>query len=227
MRTFLTAVAVLLCIGCGATREGPDVKGRGFLGDYSKLQENPYDGVQLRYLSPGVDWKQYDKVLLDPIQFWRSTDEDAGLSPDEKQYLADYFYNAVYESLSKDYSMVNAPESGALRISIAFVRIGDRNVTLDTVSTYWPVGRVLAEGTGAATGKPAFVGEAAFEGRITDAKTGELLGAAVDRRVGGKSFKDFDDWQDVEAASDFWAKNLAFRLCKLRGSEDTEQCVEP
>jgi hypothetical protein len=113
--------------------------------------------------------------------------------------------------------MVSAPESGALRISIAFIRLGERNVTLDTISTYWPIGRVLSEASGGVTGKPGFVGEAAFEGKITDAASGELLGAAVDKRVGGKAIKNFDDWRDVRAASDLWASNLAFRLCTLRG----------
>ena len=128
----------------------------------------------------------------------------------------------LHERLSKHYTMVNVPESSSLRISIAFIRLGERNVTLDTISTYWPMGRVLAEATAGVTGKPSFVGEAAFEGKITDAISGELLGAAVDRRVGGKSIKNFDDWKDVKAASDLWAKNLAFRLCTLRGEEGCE-----
>ena len=113
--------------------------------------------------------------------------------------------------------MVTATEAGALRISMVFIRVGERNVTLDTISTYWPIGRVLAEVSGGITGKPGFVGEAAFEGKITDATGGQLLGAAVDRRVGGKAIKNFGDWTDVEAASDLWAKNLASRLCTLRG----------
>ena len=97
-------------------------------------------------------------------------------------------------------------------------------MTLDTVSTYWPIGRVRSEAAGGVTGKPSFVGEAAFEGKMTDAITGKLLGAAVDRRVGGKSIKNFGDWTDVKAASKLWSKNITFRLCTLRGDVD---CQEP
>ena len=42
------------------------------------------------------------------------------------------------------------------------------------------------------------------EGKITDAETGTLLSAAMDKRVGGKTFKDFDIWSDVRAAVDYW-----------------------
>jgi hypothetical protein len=222
MKRFVGVLIVILCVSCGATRGGREVEGRGFLGDYSRLSENPEDGVDLRYIATGVDWESYDKVLLDPVQFWRSADVEAGLSPDDAQALADYFYGVLRKSLSKDYAMVNAPESGTLRVSIVFIRLGERNVTLDTISTYWPIGRVLSEAAGGVTGKPSFVGEAAYEGKITDATSGELLGAAVDARVGGKAIKDFGDWTDVRAASDVWANNLAFRLCKLRGDEGCE-----
>lgn len=222
MKSIATMVLVMLCISCGATRGGRGVEERGFLGDYSQLEENPDEGVKLRYIAAGADWKGYDKVLLDPVQFWRSADVEAGLSPEEAQELADYFYGVLHEQLSKSFTMVTAPESGALRISIVFIRLGERNVTMDTISTYWPIGRVLSEASGGATGKPGFVGEAAFEGKITDAASGQLLGAAVDRRVGGKTIKNFGDWTDVRAAADYWSKNLAFRLCTLsrgRGCE--------
>ena len=148
---------------------------------------------------------------------------EAGLSPEDAQELADYFYGALRQRLSKHYAMVTGPESGALRIAIAFIRLGERNVTMDTISTYWPVGRVLAEAAGGVTGKPSFVGEASFEGKITDATGGELLAAGVDRRVGGKAIKNFDDWKDVRSASDLWARNLAFRLCVLRGDEGCDE----
>jgi len=224
VRRIVTTVLVLLCIGCGATRGGRGVETRGFLGDYSQLSEHLEDDVDLRYIRTGVDWKRYDKILLDPVQFWRASDVEAGLSPEDAQVLADHFYGVLHENLSKHYAMVSAPQAAALRISIAFIRLGERNVTLDTISTYWPIGRVLSEATGGVTGKPGFVGEAAYEGKITDAISGELLGAAVDARVGGKAIKDFGDWTDVKAASDLWARKLAFRLCMLRGEQ---ACDEP
>ena len=71
-----------------------------------------------------------------------------------------------------------------------------------------------------ATGKPAFVGEASMEAKLTDGATGRVLGAAVDTRVGGKTIKNMDDWADVKNAIDFWANLLATRLCGLRGESN-------
>ena len=51
----------------------------------------------------------------------------------------------------------------------------------------------------------------------------EVVGAAVDTRVGGKAIKNFDDWVDVRKAIDRWAELLAIRLCLQRG-EAPEAC---
>ncbi len=105
-------------------------------------------------------------------------------------------------------------------MSIAFTRLGNRNVTLDTVSTYVPQLRLVSEAKNVFTGKPSFVGEAAFEGRLTDAHTGELLGAAVDKRVGGKTIKNMDSWLDVKNAIDYWVESFAYNSCTLRKGTD-------
>ncbi len=81
MKTIGTILIVSLCLACAATKEARNVKQAeaGFLGDYSMLKENPGPGARLRYLRGDVDWKRYDKLLLDPVQFWKAADEEAGL----------------------------------------------------------------------------------------------------------------------------------------------------
>ena len=56
----------------------------------------------------------------------------------------------------------------------------------NVVSSVVPIGIGISAISGAATGKQTGVGEISAEFKVTDALTGELLGAAVDRRVGGK-----------------------------------------
>jgi hypothetical protein len=61
--------------------------------------------------------------------------------------------------------------------------------------------------------------------KITDASTGELLGAALDRRVGGKELsKLWSDWHNADDALQYWAKRLRFALCEMRGAAN---CVKP
>ena len=222
MKAIGTILIVSLCLGCAATRGARDVtKAKaGFLDDYSILEENPEPGAQLRYLRKGVDWKRYDKMLVDPVQFWRGADVKAGLDEAEKQALANYFHSTIYEGMSRDYEMVSIPQPDTMRVSIVFTRLGDRNVTLDPVSTYRPQMRLLSEVKTVFTGKPSFVGEAAFESKFTDAHTGELLGAAIDDRVGGRRIKNFDDWADVKHAIDYWVESLVYKTCTLREGTD-------
>ena len=95
---------------------------------------------------------------------------------------------------------------------------------MDTISTWLPFSRAVVEMQGIATGKPGGVGYAKAEFKLTDAETGVLLGAAMDKRVGGKRIKDFDSWSDVRKALDYWARLLAFRMCLLRGESG---CTPP
>jgi hypothetical protein len=76
------------------------------------------------------------------------------------------------------------------------------------------------------TGKPLFVGDASIEGKISDARAGEILGAGADRRVGNKRLDadSFDSWDDVYKTLAIWADMVRYRLCSERGGTD---CVKP
>ncbi len=216
------ALAAIIGVSCGATRKsGLPIEESGFLTDYSILTETdstiPGDAgprPRLRYINPEADWAGYEKVLVDPVTFFSSKDVEP---PREIQVLLNYFWAELREELKRDYELVDSPQPSTMRITIALTRAGERNVTLDTFSIYVPFSRALVELQGLAKGKPAFVGYAKVEAKITDAETGTLLGAAMDKRVGGKTFKNFDSWTDVKAAVDYWANLIVFRFCRLRG----------
>ncbi len=221
-------IPALVC-GCSATRRsGMPIEESGFLSDYSLLSHTD-DAIpgdfgprpELRYINPNADWNRYKKILIDPIVFFRSADIEP---PPEAQTLLNYAYAELREVLGRDYEIVDSLGPGTMRITIAFTRFGARNVTMDTISTWVPFGRALAEIQGLTFGKPSFVGYAKVEIKVTDAETGELVYAALDKRVGGKTLKDFDSWSDVRAAMDFWAELARFRFCLVRGGTD---CVPP
>ena len=50
--------------------------------------------------------------------------------------------------------------------------------------------------------------------KVNDSVTGQLLAAAVDKRVGGASIKNVAVWQwgDAENAMDFWGNEIDQRL---------------
>jgi hypothetical protein len=54
----------------GAMLPGSDIKAFGFLKDYGELQPVPGRQYVWRYVKPGVNWKQYDKIFVAPIEVW-------------------------------------------------------------------------------------------------------------------------------------------------------------
>ena len=105
-----------------------------------------------------------------------------------------------------------------MRIQLAITELEKPSKVMDTFSTVLPTALVASEVKRITTGTHAFVGKASIEGKITDAETGEILLAAVDRRGGGKRIEGTtSQWADVEAIFDHWAARLALRLRQLRG----------
>jgi hypothetical protein len=188
------------------------------------LVQGADDKALYRYVNPKADVKQYTKVMIDPVLVYGY----AGLDKDElenHQKLADNAFVYVTQELEKDYQIVKAPESGTLRIKMAIVNADSAKPVRNTFSTFIPVGMGLSIVKYAATGKQVGVGEITMQMKITDASTGELLGAALDRRVGGKELsKLWSSWNNADDALKYWAKRLSFTLCEMRGGV---KCVKP
>jgi Protein of unknown function (DUF3313)/Putative Ig domain len=223
----LAAVATLLA-GCAASQQAREVEQSGFLGqDYELLRPGEEGEALLVYRNPEAPWRSYDKIKLDPVTIWAGKgSEFEDFSEPERQELADTLYTMVHEELSKDFKMVDEFGPGVLRVQVAITDAETSNPTMDTISTVLPQGLLLSQTTGLITGKPGFVGEASVELKATDGETGELVAAAVDRRVGGKSVTGAptDSWDDVRQAYRYWAKQLRYRLCTERGATD---CTPP
>ena len=94
----------------------------------------------------------------------------------------------------------------------------------NVMSTVLPIGMGISLVKYAATGKQSGVGEITVEFKLSDAMSGELLGAALDRRVGGKDAKGhFDSWHNADAALQYWAQRMRYVLCTGRGGSECEE----
>ena len=227
-------IAVVVLVGCPATKQARDVTRSGFLADFYPMMRKGKEGEALLiYKSPKVHPGMrggYSKIMLDPVTIWRGHESrQAGISSGDAHHIADMFYSLIYLELAKDYEMVDKPGPHTLRIQVAITKLEESHVVLDVISTVPAPMNVLAVESrvqGLVTGKPSFVGEASIEMKIKDAQTGEVLGAGVDRRVGGKKLdaESFDSWGDVYETLAFWAKQARFRFCRERGEAE---CVRP
>lgn len=215
-----TLCAGLMVTGCGTTARARKVKTSGFMNDYSILKRTKGDKAQLLYVNYKTDWKQYDKIYVEPITIWQTKGSPlADVDPDEVKNLASFFHAALVKELEKDYTIVNRAGPNTLRIRLALTEAEKSNVPLDIVSTVVPVGLGVSFAKDLATGTHAFVGKMAAEMEMRDAQTDELIAAAVAARVGEKlvfNTEQISKWGDVNDASLEWAKRLRVRLAQAR-----------
>ncbi len=226
---------LILLSGCSSTKQARNVGKSGFLAViYPEMRKGKGDEPLYYYEDPKAgdlyEKGYFTKILLDPVFVYRGKEARMkGVTQEEAQLAVDRFYSYIYESLDKDYTMVVKPDTGVLRIQIAIVHLDESNPTLDVVSSipipYNPL-QVSSAVMDISTGRPLFKGEASIEFKISDGKTGSLIAAGIDRRVGGNALnaETFSSWADVNRAFKYWAEMTRYRLCVSRGDTD---CVYP
>jgi len=205
--------AALLLAGCAATRQPRgEVKGSGFLHDYSILEAGGDDQAKLRYVDSTANFSRYQAVLVDSVALW-SGPGLAKLKPEEKRALVDHAYTALVTALAKSFRIATVPGHDTLRIRAAITEATSAAVAPDLVATVIPQVRLIGSLTGLAADSALTVGEASGEIEVTDSVTSRLVAAGVDRRVGQRSVRGvFSQWDDVEEAWNVWAEQLRMRL---------------
>ena len=222
------AMMSVLIAGCAGSTRDRNVYYSGFLGDYSDLVAGGDKQAERRYLRPHVDWASYSNVLLDPVTLWRGDESrSSGVTGHDAQVMANYFYQLIYRDLkAQGFEMVTTPSPDTLRVQVAITKLEESHVAMDVISSVVPATLALSSLDKMVTGKPAFVGEAAIEVKVTDAMSGVLLGAGVDHRVGGKLLQasHFTSWGEVQQIMQAWAGYGSYNLCEL---QKRSNCVKP
>jgi hypothetical protein len=209
------ALALLLA-GCSVTQQVAvtDQNYCPFLGASvcSKLTPGSKNEADLRYVNPNAQWSQYNKILLEPVSFWSG--DDSKFSAADQRTLTTFFYHALEQQLSKKFQLVDQPGPGVMAVQVAIDQATTSTPVLRSVSLIEPHVRAVATLKYLATGTFPFVGSAQAETKITDSVTGQVLAAAVSKRVGGGSMKAADQWDmgDAENAVTYWAQLMATRL---------------
>jgi Protein of unknown function (DUF3313) len=215
MRTVLglAAVILLLVAGCATTErmtvtEQPAIC--GFLGDVChELKPGAKEEAGLRYVNPQAKMTQYDKVMVGVVGFFGS--DTTKVPPKDQQALTDLFYKSLNEALAKKYQVVDEAGPGVARVQVAVLDAEAATPGARSISMAIPQTKVLSAGYSLVAGKYPFAGEGQAAAKITDSVTGQVLGAAVDRRAGGGSIKTVAQWQwgDAENAIKAWSEMIA------------------
>jgi len=213
--------------GCGASYQARSMEikeGQTLFVNPAILEKGTGDQALYRYANPKADIKQYTKVIIEPVIISKSAELDEK-DLENYQKLANNAFVYLNQELSKDYQVVTSPDPQTLRVQMGITDADTSKPVRNFLSSVMPIGIGLSAVKYAATGKQSGVGEISGEFKLTDASTGELLAAAVDRRVGGKAMSGiWDTWYNADEALKYWAQRTRFALCEARGGAN---CVKP
>jgi Protein of unknown function (DUF3313) len=242
----------LLLTGCASTGGGGDIVASeataanvarvGFLTNYARLRPMPGGGGMLCWRDAGVDWKRYDKVLIERIQVTLAPGSaEKPVDPTDLKTLLDYFHAALVKAIAPEAQVVNATGPGVLRVKIALTRLTPTN-TLDSLAgTAVPYGFVAELGSGVATGRPAgatpYMGDTGMEVQFRDGVSASVIAECADNEIGRKYAADlsksapnvaetwvngyldsFTSWSYAQDAFNKWAAAFAQRFAELRGA---------
>ncbi len=228
---YFLVFCLTILTGCAATKTAKKVEVSGFLSPeiYGMMKDGNEKELEAtkRYSAENVDWRMYNKIMLDPIVYFVGKGEEGeGISQEEKQRILDYFFSKLHKVIEESPYVEHAtqPGPGTLRLQAAVVDLGESHVTMGAISTYIPQVNLITSIATIAKDKPAFVGEMGVEFKFTDSSTGKLLVAGIDKRYGGKKLgKGTDSWADVFNIIDYYARLLQYRICRLQERDNCEQ----
>ena len=209
----LTAVMVLLVTGCSTTqqvtvRDEPGIC--AFLGEVChELQPGAPGEAGLRWVNPTSDPTQYTKVILEVVGFFGT--DVSKVPPADQERLTALFQQSLTDALATKYQIVDQTAPGTVQLQVVILDAEAATPGLRSVSMVIPQARLLGTAYYAVSGTYPFVGGGQAACKVTDAVTGQVLGAAVDRRVGGGAPQTAAQWQwgDAQNAIKAWSQHLA------------------
>ncbi len=210
----------VMMVSIGATSK--KMPQSGFLTDYSLLKKDPEGLVQLMYFKDGANFGAYDKVIVDHATFFFKEDaEYKGIHPVELTELSQNLHKAFLGTLARAYSFTDKPGPGTMRVRLAITDLVPGKPVSGTMTTVVPFGLAASFIKKAVTGSHIGMGQISGEAELVDSRTGEILAAAIDNKMGQKHKlgKTFTKWGQVEAIFCDWAENFSKRLDKRSGRE--------
>lgn len=179
----LAAVGIALA-GCGSADPVP----YSGIASSAQLAPNPQDDtghIPFRYATP-VDWRSYNRMIIDPIVIYRGPDNQFGdMSEEDKAELAHTMQTAFVEKLKTRFTLAGDPAPGTLRLRLTLTGASTSTPVLSTVSRI-DIGGGLYNGVQAVRGgEGSFTGAVIYAVEIYDASTNRLLNAFVSKQYPG------------------------------------------
>jgi hypothetical protein len=214
-------ILLFLCLcGCAAG-EAPSA---GFINP-SFRSNRPDIPFQKVWIKSGLDFKQYKSIYVVPVstayvmkaESWKAVGKNDDVKKDLKEaaaYMRSTFIAAFKENAANRFSVVSKPTPGGLSLEMALVELVPNSPAMKTASL------IPLYGLAATAVDNANPNTVAFEARLLDAKTGEVVMTFGDRRrEKGNivSVKNFTYYSYAYTLMDDWAKEFVAVLNKRPG----------
>jgi len=225
------ALAALLVAGCatdagmapgsGATPKllpGSSVEASGFLGDYSQFRKIDGRLDTWQWVRPGVDWKPYTKLYIEPVEVWISPQAAyRGIEPGLYKKMVDEFrLHVTQEFRAGGYQVVEQPGPGVLKLHFALTGVNPERPGFSPLDVL-PI-KIAINAARYATGTDKTVIAISGEAEVLDGVSGQRLFAQVTTRKDVHLFVGKQvTWDDVRDGATEWAKQARAMLDKARG----------
>ena len=198
----------ILFVGClvlVGTTQGKDFEYTGFLTlDYSKLGEDPDFKGALSWKAKDASFCDYDKVLLEPIEFHLGGGKKEGekVKAKDQEMMKQFFFAEAREVFGEHFKLADEPGADVLRIRLAITDLLKSKTALQLL----PQTHLMGAGRGGA----------AMEGEMQDGASGKVLAAFVQGGKADRAGSGIKKWAAAKAEIKDWAKHLEKRLsgCK-------------
>lgn len=138
--------------------------------------------VPYRYSTP-VDWRAYNKAILDPVVVYRGRDHQFGdMSDKDKATLADHMQNCFADRLRGRFTLVRERGPNTLRIRLTLTGAVANTPVLGTLSRFDMAGAIYNGVQAARDGEGTMTGSVIYGVEIFDATTSRLLSAYVTKQ---------------------------------------------
>jgi hypothetical protein len=219
---------VLSLDGCATKTVSLDFS--GFLGNYTGLRPSPDESGAWSYRKPGVNFKGYTEIILDPLVIWPNQhSEYGGVDALTAWKLGLAFQDRMSQALAGGYVIVKEPGPGVLRLRAALTDVLLEHPKLASPGPLLPLANdIMIQASEKISGMNALEGEAAIEAELLDAESQERLAAYVEKRVSSKVLltRDKDSLGPVLEIFDYWAKKLRQRLDEERGLQEYQKEIQ-
>jgi len=223
MAVVMGIALVSLVISCASTgtqskKTEAAVEAEGFLdGYYKDLQPGPEGGAKMRWLKPGVDFGQYNKIMLDSVIFYFADDsENKGIEANEMKELADACNKQIVDVLKSSYPIVAEPGPDVLRLRFAITDLKQSRPVLSAITSVVPIGLGISLIKKGASGSWSGSGATSAEVMVLDSMTNDVIAVAQDDKSAGFTER-FSKWGSTEEAFKFWGERIKLFLDQAHG----------